>query len=54
MANMPYCRFENTLDDLRDCAEHLHDQLSESEAATRRALIALCRDIAEEAPEGDD
>jgi len=25
MGNMSYCRFENTLQDLQDCFEHIHD-----------------------------
>lgn len=32
MANMSYCRWENTLNDLRDCAEHVNDPLGGSEA----------------------
>ena len=31
MANMSYCRFQNTLGDLRDCAEHLHDHFDDSQ-----------------------
>jgi len=27
MANMSYCRFENTVKDLRDCADHIDNQL---------------------------
>lgn len=34
MTNMSYCRFENTLADLRDCHENMHDdELSEDEGA---------------------
>ena len=44
-----YCRFENTLADLRDCFEHLHDgDLSESEEAAREELIEYCRQIVDE------
>lgn len=44
MANMSYCRFSNTLQDLEDCAEYLNDDdLSEAEAEARDLLIALCR-----------
>ena len=48
MANMSYCRFENTYDDLRDCYDHLHDveDLSESEADYRERMIKLCEEIA--------
>ena len=48
MANMSYCRFENTLSDLEDCRDALDkgDSLSEREARKAKALIDLCRDIA--------
>ena len=54
MGNMSYCRFENTLVDLQDCAEYINETegLSETEAQAREQLIELCRDIAEEF--GDD
>ena len=53
MANMSYCRFENTLMDLKDCAEHLHAKnLSETEEKARKEMIALCKRIAEDS-EGD-
>lgn len=49
MGNMSYCRFENTLKDLRDCYEHLDDSLSnESKRKARRQLVALCITIAGE------
>jgi hypothetical protein len=47
--NMAYCRFENTLGDLEDCREHLHDsELSETETEARNRLIELCQEIARE------
>jgi hypothetical protein len=46
MANMSYCRFQNTLRDLRDCEDHLYDELSEDETRARRRLVALCQAIA--------
>ena len=57
MSNMSYCRFENTLRDLQDCAnalvenegefgDPLHD-LSREERAAAIRLIALCADIGE-------
>lgn len=46
MPNMSYCRFENTLRDLKDCVDHLDDCLSESECDYRETLIALCVEIA--------
>lgn len=53
MGNMGYCRFRNTLTDLRDCNEHLWDDLSDDEAKARDALVALCAEIAADASEGE-
>ena len=48
MANMGYCRFHNTLGDLRDCLEALEDgDLSEEETLARARLIKVCRSIVE-------
>jgi len=49
MSNMSYCRFRNTLDDLRDCQEALHDEkeLSAEEERAKRGLIIICKEIAE-------
>lgn len=47
MANMGYCRFENTLSDLQDCLDHMSDKLSGSEARARRELLSLCQEIAD-------
>ncbi len=52
MANMSYCRFENTYQDLKDCWENFEDpqdELSEAEKKYRRLLVKLCKDIAEDA-----
>lgn len=47
--NMAYCRFENTLSDLKDCNDHMgDDDLSKAEADARARLIELCKEIAEE------
>lgn len=61
--NMSYCRFQNTLSDLRDCyrnwdedrdADDLDDEndgrevLSEDEKDARTDLLALCRQIINE------
>jgi hypothetical protein len=47
MANMSYCRFENTVRDLEDCYDAMDERdLSEIETNARRRLIALCVDIA--------
>jgi len=54
MSNMSYCRYENTLADLRDCAQAIEEEegmgeaLSETEAQAKEALIELCCDIAEQ------
>jgi len=45
MANMSYCRFQNTVQDLRDCADRINTKLSEEESRARLVLIELCRDI---------
>jgi len=45
MLNMSYCRFRNTLKDLRDCADNW-DVESDEEAAARRKLFELCAVIA--------
>ena len=46
MANMGYCRFRNTLKDLQDCQDHIHDDLSKEEKKARRELVELCKEIA--------
>ena len=45
--NMSYCRFRNTLTDLRDCYDHMDDTdvLSGEERESRKRMIDLCRDI---------
>jgi hypothetical protein len=49
MGNMGYCRFHNTLSDLRDCYDHIDDDdLSEEEERARKRLIELCKEIASE------
>jgi len=50
VGNMSYCRFENTLRDLRDCWEALGEmpdtkELSPSEKEAMKTLILLCGDI---------
>ncbi len=51
MGNMSYCRFENTAQDLADCAENLDDDLSQKlrEARARIRLVKLCQEIVEAA-----
>ena len=51
MANMSYCRFENTLRDLKDCSEHLYEtkeELGDYEWAAKLKLIKLCLEIVSE------
>ena len=44
---MSYCRFENTLRDLRDCYDNMDGyDLSESEFYARKQMIELCIEIA--------
>lgn len=46
--NMSYCRFQNTLNDLRDCADEVESMtLSRDENKARVRLIQLCQEIAE-------
>ncbi|ALH23686.1 hypothetical protein PaMx11_12 [Pseudomonas phage PaMx11] len=47
MANMSYCRFQNTLSDLKDCSYNLDDQLDSYESAARRALLRLAAEMLE-------
>ena len=61
MSNMSYCRFENTVSDLRDCADALRngeaedeDLSSDYERSAKHELIALCREIAAEFGEQED
>jgi len=43
MANMSYCRFQNTLSDMEDCREHAADEdLSPEESKARRQLVNVC------------
>ena len=53
---MAYCRFRNTLKDLEDCEESIHDVPEDAnEARARKRLIAVCQRIAAEfEDDGDD
>jgi len=52
MPNMTYCRFRNTLTDLRDCEQALSDggldALDEEERRAAEKLIKLCARIADD------
>lgn len=46
MSNMSYCRFRNTLPDLRDCAANITEaELSSDEQEERAALVACACDL---------
>jgi len=49
---MSYCRFRNTLNDLRDCYYNMEGVSAHEEQRARQELIDLCRDIIDEY--GDD
>ena len=58
MTNMSYCRFQNTLEDLRDCAEYIlsgedddGEELSREEERARQHMIKLIRKLAVELEE---
>jgi len=48
MANMSYCRFENTYKDLIDCYHNINEPVSKSEHNYRERLVDLCREILDE------
>lgn len=52
MANMNYCRFENTYNDLDECFEALGeesiDELSDSERKYALKMIRLCASVIED------
>jgi hypothetical protein len=48
MANMSYCKFENTYRDLYDCYNSINDQLSDSEHKFRKRLVEMCQNIVDE------
>lgn len=56
MANMSYCRFENTYKDLQDCYDALGglDNLSGDEKMYALRLIGLCKNISDEFGDVED
>ena len=58
MSNMSYCRFSNTLSDLKDCKHALDeeglDSLSEGEREAAEKLIRVCSKIASFYDEKDE
>ncbi len=47
MGNMSYCRFENTIHDLKECWEYWDDATSTDENKAKTRLLKLCKEIAE-------
>ena len=46
---MSYCRFENTMDDLRDCIRNIYREAeNERDERSRQEMIALFMEVAEE------
>lgn len=57
MANMSYCRFENTYHDLEDCYQAMGNDmgdLSETEKRYFKKMLALCKDIVADFGEEED
>ena len=53
MGNMSYCRFENTMDDLRDCINNIYRKAENStDEQYRQQMIALFKEVADDY-EGD-
>jgi hypothetical protein len=48
MANMSYCRFENTYRDLLDCLSAMNDRLDDREKGYKDRLVDVCKEIIEE------
>ena len=46
--NMSYCRFENTLRDIRDCYDNMEGSVNEREFEMRKQLVGMCMSIADE------
>ena len=42
---MSYCRFQNTVKDLRDCHNNLFEELEGNEKLARIELVHTCMDI---------
>ena len=54
MGNMGYCRFQNTLPDLRDCYKNWDDAKSIEEQKARKHLLDLCQQIVNDFTEDDE
>lgn len=47
MANMDYCKFENTYRDLVDCHSSINEKLSDREHKYRVMLLDICTNMIE-------
>ena len=54
MGNMGYCRFQNTLEDLQECYEHMDDEVGEEEKRARKQLIKQCKEIVDDFGRDED
>lgn len=54
MANMSYCRMENTYHDLLDCYNNMDNVDSKSEKRYKKRIIELCQDIIDAYGEEED
>lgn len=45
MPNMSYCRFRNTLNDLRDCENNFFNISSTEELVAAKQMLKLCQSI---------
>lgn len=43
MANMGYCRMQNTANDLEDCVEHWDDEMSDDELHARARILEMAQ-----------
>ena len=49
MPNMSYCRFENTMRDLRDCLDHIHKPCDNTyDESSRQEMIEMFNEIAQD------
>lgn len=55
MGNMPYCRFQNTLQDLRKCLSALieGEGISPEEQKAKEQLVKVCKSFIQEHEKGD-
>jgi len=54
MANMSYCRMENTYHDLMDCFNNWDDATSKSEIKYRKEILELAKEIVDCYKEDED